>query len=338
MTGRLAAPASSSRRTGVVYGALRAVSGSSAASARISPDRLGEGVERLAGLRLRRLHQQRLLHQQREVDRRRVVAVVEQPLGEVERADAQRALHRPAGEHELVHADAVVGGREMLAGRLAQPRQQVVGVQHGGLRRLLQPVAAEGEDVGVGAHEDAVVALEAAQAADRLRPVEVEVEERPSPFAALAPHDLRPRQVGLDALRDGDRPRARPAAAVRLGERLVEVEVDDVEAHVAGPRAAHDGVEVRAVVVERRARVVHDVGDLLDRRVEQPERVRVGEHEAGDVVARLRLAGPRRPPRRSAFVPTLTTSKPAIVTVAGFVPCAVSGVSTFVRRSPRSSW
>jgi flavin reductase len=37
MTGRLAAPASSSRRTGVVWGAARAVSGSSAASARISP-------------------------------------------------------------------------------------------------------------------------------------------------------------------------------------------------------------------------------------------------------------------------------------------------------------
>jgi hypothetical protein len=36
MTGRLAAPASSSRRTGVVYGACRATSGSSAPSRRIS--------------------------------------------------------------------------------------------------------------------------------------------------------------------------------------------------------------------------------------------------------------------------------------------------------------
>jgi hypothetical protein len=41
----------------------------------------------------------------------------------------------------------------------------------------------------------------------------------------------------------------------------------------------------------------------------------------------------------SSFVPTLTTSRPAIVTVAGFVPCAVSGVRTFVRAvSPRSEW
>ena len=41
----------------------------------------------------------------------------------------------------------------------------------------------------------------------------------------------------------------------------------------------------------------------------------------------------------SAFEATLTTWRPAIVTVAGFVPCAVSGVRTFVRPwSPRSAW
>jgi hypothetical protein len=41
---------------------------------------------------------------------------------------------------------------------------------------------------------------------------------------------------------------------VRLGERLVEVVVDDVEPHVAGPGAADDGVEVGAVVVEEAPR------------------------------------------------------------------------------------
>ena len=88
--------------------------------------------------------------------------------------------------------------------------------------------------------------------------------------------------------RHRDRPGARAAAAVRLRERLVQVEVDDVEAHVAGPRAAHHGVEVRAVVVERRADAVDDPGDLLDVPVEHAERVRVGEHQAGDVVVGLR--------------------------------------------------
>ena len=103
----------------------------------------------------------------------------------------------------------------------------------------------------------------------------------------LPQHHLRARQVGLDPVRYGDRARPRTAAAVRLREGLVQVDVDDVEAHVARPRDAHDRVQVGAVVVERRAGVVHDAGDLLDALVEEAERVRVGEHQAGDVLVRL---------------------------------------------------
>ena len=99
--------------------------------------------------------------------------------------------------------------------------------------------------------------------------------------------DLRHRQERLDPVGARDRPRPRPASAVRLRERLVQVEVDDVEAHVARAGDPHHRVQVRAVVVERRARVVHDARDLLDVPVEQPERVRVREHQAGHVVARL---------------------------------------------------
>ena len=51
----------------------------------------------------------------------------------------------------------------------------------------------------------------------------------------------------------------RTAAAVRRGEGLVQVRVDDVDAHVAGPGDADEGVEVRAVVVEERANVVEDL-------------------------------------------------------------------------------
>src|SRR3712207_9204262 len=64
-------------------------------------DRVGERVERLLGLRLGRLDQQRLVDEQGEVHRRRVEAVVEQALGEVERLDAELALHRRPRQHEL---------------------------------------------------------------------------------------------------------------------------------------------------------------------------------------------------------------------------------------------
>ena len=64
--------------------------------------------------------------------------------------------------------------------------------------------------------------------------------------------------------------------------------MDDVEAHVARPRIAHDRVQVGAVVVERAADAVDDRGDLGDVLVEEPERVRVGQHQAGDLVVGLR--------------------------------------------------
>ena len=77
------------------------------------------------------------------------------------------------------------------------------------------------------------------------------------------------------------------AAAVRLRERLVQVDVHDVEAHVARPRDAADRVQVRAVVVHERTGAVEDVADLLDVLVEEAERRRVREHQAGRVLVDL---------------------------------------------------
>ena len=106
--------------------------------------------------------------------------------------------------------------------------------------------------------------------------------------AAVGPaRDDRDRQVGGDPLGDGDRAGPGAAAAVGLGEGLVQVEVHDVEAHVARPREAHDRVQVGAVVVQRGAHAVHDLGDLGDVLVEDPERVGVRQHQAGDVAVGL---------------------------------------------------
>ena len=77
-------------------------------------DRVGERVQRLLRLCLGRLDEQRLVDEQREVHRRRVEAVVEQPLGEVQRADPQLLLHRRARQHELVHAELPEGERQAL--------------------------------------------------------------------------------------------------------------------------------------------------------------------------------------------------------------------------------
>ena len=120
-----------------------------------------------------------------------------------------------------------------------------------------------GADVGVRAHEDAGVADEAAQPADRGGPLAVTLEpERPVGFA----QDARRGQVRHQPLPHPDRAGARAAAAVRRAERLVDVEVHDVEAGLAGLEPAQDRVEVGAVHVGQGARLVDRVEQLADAR------------------------------------------------------------------------
>ena len=133
-------------------------------------------------------------------------------------------------------------------------------------------------------------------------------------------------------LADGDRPGARAAAAVRAGEGLVRVVMHQVHPHVAGPDDAQDRVHVGAVEVEQGPPVVEQPGDLADLRVEEADRVRVGDHEHGRLVAQLGLE------ILESTMPQLlllivTASKPARWAEAGLVPWALSGTSTCVRVS-----
>ena len=74
------------------------------------------------------------------------------------------------------------------------------------------------------------------------------------------------------------------ASAVRSGEGLVEIDVDDVETEIAGPGFADDGVEVCAVVICEAIDAVNQVADLFDVRVEKAQRIGVGEHKARDFI------------------------------------------------------
>jgi hypothetical protein len=66
-------------------------------------------------------------------------------------------------------------------------------------------------------------------------------------------------------------------------ERLVQVEVHDVEPGLARPEAAEDGVEVRAVHVADGARLADRGSDLVDLVLEDAERAGVRDHQRGDV-------------------------------------------------------
>jgi hypothetical protein len=186
--------------------------------------RVAEGVERLDRLGLGRLDHERLRDDQREVDRGRVEPVIHEPLGDVERAHAVLAPQRPRRQHELVHAQPV--DREVVG--ILKPREDVVRVQDGHLGHVPERRPPHAHE-RVRAHEHAERPGEAAHLADRLRLVPVVAE------AGVRPRDPRDRQERLEHAADGHGAAAGAAAAVRLRERLVQVEVDDVEAHVARP-------------------------------------------------------------------------------------------------------
>ena len=92
-------------------------------------------------------------------------------------------------------------------------------------------------------------------------------------------------QERREVLRDADRPHAGTAAAVRDAERLVQVEVADVGADVAGRGEADLRVHVRAVHVDLAAVLVDDLADLADALLEHAVRRRVGDHQRAEVVA-----------------------------------------------------
>src|SRR5215469_6910302 len=203
------------------------------------PERTHEGVQGRLALGLSRLDHHRFGDDQREIDGRGVEATFEQALGHVHRPDAVRAEVSRRG-HELVHARTAVRQLEPALQRLAH----VVSRQHGVSGRLGQPVATHSQDVGECAHQHAEVAVEAAHPANGPRAVVVE------PETAILTLYRRPGQewdqIGLNS----NWACPRPTSAVWCGERLVEVEVNGIEAHVARAADAHERVQVGAVVVE----------------------------------------------------------------------------------------
>src|SRR3954447_14717985 len=77
--------------------------------------------------------------------------------------------------------------------------------------------------------------------------------------------DGRDRQERQQARSDADRARTRASAAVRRRKRLMQIDMDDVKAHVAWPHLAENRVEIGAVVVQEATGVVHDLADVEDR-------------------------------------------------------------------------
>ena len=113
-----------------------------------------EVVECLLRLGLRGLDHDALVEEQGEVDRGRMVAIVEQALGDVERGHAG-ALVGQAVEDKLVLAHRVDG---QVVG-IAQALLHIVGGERSDGTHMLD-LLTQREDIGVGTHHDGKVAQE----------------------------------------------------------------------------------------------------------------------------------------------------------------------------------
>ena len=200
-------------------------------------------------------------------------ARVEQSLGDVQRAHARLLLHALQRHHELVHADAVI--RHVVG--VLQAVHHVVGIEHGVFRRLADARRPQRQDVAQGFEGDGEIAVKSAYL--------------PHALFARTPAETAVRQKRTKERLAAHGAASRPAASVRGGKRLVQVEVHHVKTHVAGAHHAHDRVEVRAVVITKTARLVHDARNFQYIFVKQPNRVRVGEHQARRVRPDRRAQG-----------------------------------------------
>ena len=101
--------------------------------------------------------------------------------------------------------------------------------------------------------------------------------------SVLAPFHGRRGKERHELFRHTNGPRTRPTPAVRRGKGLVEIRVDDVDAHVARPRDADERVEIRAVAIQVRTFAVEDLRHRADLALENAERIRHRDHQRGDV-------------------------------------------------------
>ena len=159
---------------------------------------------------------------------------------------------------------------------------EVVRVQHGVFGHRGQPVAVAAV-IRPATNDGASVAvplLDLADAVFRLNPVIPVLVHGLTPFFCSwrSPCSKRSGEEGGQVGFDTNRTRPWTTTAVRLGERLVQVEVNGIETHQARRSDAENGVEVRTVVVHLPAGLVDDGAGRRDVGLEQTEGVGVGDH------------------------------------------------------------
>ena len=170
-----------------------------------------------------------------------------------------------------------------------EPVRDVVGVEDRDLGGAREAFAAHHQNVDVGDGQDR-------GRAERRRRYRPDGSRHRAVGCGMAG------QIGREMRLDADRSHARAAAAMRDAERLVQIEMRDIGAVIAGPRQADLRVQIGAVEIDLSAMAVNDVADVADVLLEHAMRRGIGDHDGGEIFRMLSppWRGGRRHRRRRA--------------------------------------
>ena len=140
-------------------------------------------------------------------------------------------------------------------------------------------MCAQQAQVHVGAHHNGEVSVEGADPSDAFRSVVIQ-----RVAVVRGADDAGNRQKRFQTCGDANRPGSWAASAMRSGEGLVQVEVHDIYAHIAGAGNSQQRVEVGAVAVDQTAALVHDFADIGNFAFKEPQRIGIGDHDGGGLL------------------------------------------------------
>ena len=205
-------------------------------------------------------------------------SIVKKPLRHVERGDSV-ALVEKAVEHELMLAGTL--DRKLVG--ILERFLDIVGVERGHRADIADVVASQSEDIGVCFHHHSEVSEECGHTSEAT----VVAGDIELAFGIFL--DTGIRQEVDEVLCHTYGTRAGTSAAMRRGEGLVQVDMHDVESHIAGTHLAEQRVEVGSVIVEETSGIVHKLGDLENLNLEHTERVGIGHHDSSHGIVEERL-------------------------------------------------
>ena len=94
--------------------------------------------------------------------------------------------------------------------------------------------------------------------------------------------------IGKKRLQDllhSDGARAGSASTMRRCECLVQIDMQDIDAEIAGPRDADHRVQIRAIHVDQRAMGVYEIRNRRNVALKDSQGVGIGDHHRCDIVA-----------------------------------------------------